>query len=604
MKRTALLILSTIICLPAWSQKNNTPSSLSHYQGTEASININKSVPESDQISFLTNELLLNEDFTLQFDKSIQSITATHDHYKLFYKGNFVFDGNVHVVTSKDGILKKIIHNQVPHNSSEALSQFPVDNSTILKDQWQAESISFDEKIWLAQGGQLIAARRTELVTENLMQKELIYTDEGVLFQFDHTKHLHLDGPNDTLVQGYVFEPDPLTSAQVNYGGSYVDNSDLAVPVLDNQRKLRSFTASYINNVFHLRNDFAEIQDVSQPSIAPVFSNTNVFSYTRDQSGFEDVNVLYHITNHKTHLDNLGFQSLPGYTIVIDPHGLNGDDNSLFFTGSTPNRLIFGEGGVDDAEDADVIIHEYTHAYIFAASNNNSGITERDCMEESLGDYFAASYSRSINNHNQERVFTWDGHNEFWDGREVESTKDYQQVSFGGNIYTHTDLWASPLMEAYGILGRNAMDQIVMEAIHNLGTNTTFTQMAVHIIDADKALNNGVNFVTLKNAFVRRNILDANYVSLDEKAALNKNYIQLYGTYEFAKGGSLIMESAELSISKVELYDLSGKLIRIQKFSDKNPRVEYTGQNLKSGTYVLHVELENGVQHSFKVSRL
>ncbi|MEZ4916786.1 MAG: hypothetical protein R2836_07345 [Chitinophagales bacterium] len=47
--------------------------------------------------------------------------------------------------------------------------------------------------------------------------------------------------------------------------------------------------------------------------------------------------------------------------ISVDTHGNNGADNS-FFSPATPLRLIFGEGGVDDAEDADVIIHEYGHA--------------------------------------------------------------------------------------------------------------------------------------------------------------------------------------------------------------------------------------------------
>ena len=39
--------------------------------------------------------------------------------------------------------------------------------------------------------------------------------------------------------------------------------------------------------------------------------------------------------------------------------GVNGADNSYY--DRLLQRLSFGEGGVDDGEDADVIIHELTH---------------------------------------------------------------------------------------------------------------------------------------------------------------------------------------------------------------------------------------------------
>ena len=41
------------------------------------------------------------------------------------------------------------------------------------------------------------------------------------------------------------------------------------------------------------------------------------------------------------------------------PHGFNGADNSSYSPGT--GRLQFGEGGVDDAEDSDVVHHELGH---------------------------------------------------------------------------------------------------------------------------------------------------------------------------------------------------------------------------------------------------
>ena len=45
------------------------------------------------------------------------------------------------------------------------------------------------------------------------------------------------------------------------------------------------------------------------------------------------------------------------YAIDVDCHGFNGGDNSAFNPGTNPPSIVFGQGGVDDAEDADVIIH-------------------------------------------------------------------------------------------------------------------------------------------------------------------------------------------------------------------------------------------------------
>ena len=72
-------------------------------------------------------------------------------------------------------------------------------------------------------------------------------------------------------------------------------------------------------------------------------------------------------------------------------------DQSVFIGNSGNSYLLFGEGGVDDAEDADVIIHEYAHAISYAASPETNSGTERRGLDEGLGDYFAAIYSYQYN---------------------------------------------------------------------------------------------------------------------------------------------------------------------------------------------------------------
>lgn len=600
MKKTVFLTL-IFAGFIASAQKTESPAiSTNTYQGSERILRFNKMINESADLGqILKQDLELSSQVELELLKSIQSLTAIHHHYQVKIQGIPVFDANIHAVVGNDGSLLKVIQNEVPLTINESFSVFPSSELAEIKDQYGALSAS-EEKIWFPMNGQLVAAYIGHLENTSILFSDIIYANGEILHSINKIKHLHADGPNDTVINGNVFEPDPLTTAMVDYGSPYLDLNDSSYALLDNETSQRLVLASYSNGIFELKNDFVNVVNISQPNIAPPVSTTDNFLYNRKQDGFEDVNVLYHLTEHKLHMDALGFTNIPGYIIQVDPHALGGTDNSQFVP-SLPGRLEFGEGGVDDAEDADVIIHEYIHAYINAATGSNSGTTERETLDECLGDYYAASYSRTINNHNQDHVFTWDGHNEFWQGRLVESTKDYTQISFNGNIYEHTDLFASPLMEAYGILGRNTMDQIVMEGIFSLGSSTTFKQMAEHIIDADVQLNGAANFNVLKTAFVRRNILGANFSLTENQIELND--LKVFGTMEFKQGGSLKIESNLKSLSSYSIYDMTAKPVLNSAQGLNQNMVKIDGSELKAGFYILEIVLEDGFRKSFKISK-
>ena len=54
------------------------------------------------------------------------------------------------------------------------------------------------------------------------------------------------------------------------------------------------------------------------------------------------------------------------------------------------NELRFGKGGVDDAEDAEVILHEYGHAIHFS-QNFSFASEEAGAISEGFGDYWAVT---------------------------------------------------------------------------------------------------------------------------------------------------------------------------------------------------------------------
>ena len=90
-----------------------------------------------------------------------------------------------------------------------------------------------------------------------------------------------------------------------------------------------------------------------------------------------------------------------------------GQDNS-FATVHPKNELRFGKGGVDDAEDAEVILHEYGHAIHFS-QNFSFASEEAGAISEGFGDYWAVTVSdvvaRSLGVANREPlpcVADWD----------------------------------------------------------------------------------------------------------------------------------------------------------------------------------------------------
>ena len=89
----------------------------------------------------------------------------------------------------------------------------------------------------------------------------------------------------------------------------------------------------------------------------------NQFHYRRDDDRFEQVMAYYWVTEAQKYIQSLGFGSTlrpvnkESQDIRINQLGI---DNS--FSWDKKDLLRFGKGGVDDAEDAEVILHEYGHA--------------------------------------------------------------------------------------------------------------------------------------------------------------------------------------------------------------------------------------------------
>ena len=124
----------------------------------------------------------------------------------------------------------------------------------------------------------------------------------------------------------------------------------------------------------------------------PAHSTTGEFHYDRSQDQFEQVMGYFWIDQSQEYLQSLGFGStLPG---VVDEQldlkiNQYGGDNS--YQTDKPYRIRLGKGGVDDAEDAEVIVHEYGHAVHADQVPGYGRSLDAGAIGEGFGDYLAVT---------------------------------------------------------------------------------------------------------------------------------------------------------------------------------------------------------------------
>jgi hypothetical protein len=124
----------------------------------------------------------------------------------------------------------------------------------------------------------------------------------------------------------------------------------------------------------------------------PAYSPTNTFFYTRHDDRFEQVMAYFWVNQAQEYLQSLGFgTTLPpanaeSQDVRIDQYGV---DNS--FSWDKHDYLKFGKGGVDDAEDAEVIVHEYGHAVHDAQVPGFGTSLDAGSIGEAFGDYLGVT---------------------------------------------------------------------------------------------------------------------------------------------------------------------------------------------------------------------
>ena len=195
-------------------------------------------------------------------------------------------------------------------------------------------------------------------------------------------------GPGTSTGTGQVFLPNPVAALQ---NQSLTDQKDADYAAL--WPAYRIVTLTNLDGSGYLRGDWANIRSETG---TPAYSPSNTFVYNRHDDQFEQVMAYYWATEAQKYIQSLGFGSthrpinMESQDIRINQIGI---DNS--YSWDKHDVLRFGKGGVDDAEDAEVILHEYGHAMMDSQMTpfGYGTSVEAGSIGEGFGDYWAVTVS-------------------------------------------------------------------------------------------------------------------------------------------------------------------------------------------------------------------
>jgi Zn-dependent metalloprotease len=304
--------------------------------------------------------------------------------------------------------------------------------------------------------------------------------------------------------KGRVFMPNPVVTLDRD---DLLDKRDGSQEVFT--RAYRTVTLQGLEPGGYLKGPYVDTGNTRKRASSPALD----FRYTRDDERFEEVNTYYHIDSFQRYLQGLGFSGDRGILarpIRVDVHGMP-DDNSWYDPNPGKKDLTFGNGGVDDAEDAEIILHEYGHALQDAIIPGFGMSHEAGAMGEGFGDYLAASFfSRFKRPERRVRLAEWDAKGveggPFPCVRRLDSQKLYPG-GMAGEVHEDGEIWSACLWKVRRILGQRKADTVILESQFYLNQYADFRDGAEAIIAAEKNLYGGSHRKSLTTVFKERGIL-------------------------------------------------------------------------------------------------
>jgi Zn-dependent metalloprotease len=230
----------------------------------------------------------------------------------------------------------------------------------------------------------------------------------------------------------------------------------------------------------------------SSASKRRVSSASETFVFDRSSNGFSETMGYYFLDYAQRYIQTLGFSNVNNRQQIFSIDRYK-QDNSFYK--STNKTITYGTGGVDDAEDAEVIWHEYGHSIQDNQVPGFGASLEAGSMGEGFGDYWAGSVGAQLSGGFQDLcIADWDATSYSSTNppclRRLDSTKHYPE-DIVGEVHDDGEIWSAALWQIRGAISATKADTVILQHHFLLTTDPSFNQAANALVTA--ANNLGYN---------------------------------------------------------------------------------------------------------------
>lgn len=217
-----------------------------------------------------------------------------------------------------------------------------------------------------------------------------------------------------------------------------------------------------------------------------------------NQAAVNEANAYYHVNRSKEYLNHLGFPGVMDHSIAVNASGTSWDNS--FYDGDSKS-LEFGTGGVDDAQDPDVVAHEVMHAIIDDQVPGFGGSPEGGAIHEGGSDYWAAALTDDGTKHGAACIAAWNAAGAGWGNcmRRIDGVKQYpRDLTFEG--HDDGEIYSAALWKLRAAVGAETADRLVIKSHSLLQRRSGFLGAADALLSADAALSSGAHAAAIESA--------------------------------------------------------------------------------------------------------
>lgn len=332
----------------------------------------------------------------------------------------------------------------------------------------------------------------------------------------------------------YVYSPDPISDSNDGTLSSASSATDLNQFREEVHPEINAAT----NGIYRLEGEWIRCAELQSPTFAQPQENTSTFKYSTDpiDRRFLSCNVYYWLDKVIRYLRTLGVQEFNNATteaIKVDPQALSGADNSKWRSWTDPPSILHGEGGVPDAADMAVVIHEYAHGMFHFLGSDHGGSRS---YEHSVCDALPAIFRDRFNTsgHRRTEVFPWDNNtNNQWSSvRTLNRKERFDDTNFNTYDFNlRNSMLGTVFWDCYeGMAGystntlvrkkaADAMIRTMMEMLLIVPDDSSIgiahaQSMAEGCMTADTMITGGLYSKVMYDACVKRGLFDPREVDV------------------------------------------------------------------------------------------